>query len=276
MTATRDYGPFLFCQNGPFISMAGKVILLTNLLPLDAVSLGRFVVDVEYPQRRYHDPFPGRALSSTVQAETDVKESAQRRKNKRAGLFLTELFSLIKRKRSAHGFEVRAVSALTYVLNQWDSIFRSACALEDTRRWLEDVIEDGKDVYFTVGYRTVVDPVAKEDVRIGRASEQSVQLPVSTIAEANLYGIQLGGVLDPAVSWTREKSDLAGRSFKMSGECVHSVQYCKVNFKWFSTRKVESSLLGENKWRVCLGVRGEEEDDNADDNTVEAQLVEDW
>ncbi|UKZ92438.1 uncharacterized protein TrAFT101_007394 [Trichoderma asperellum] len=258
--------------------MPGKILIQSSLLPLEAVSLGRFVVDINHPQRRYHDPFPGKILGSTVQVEKDVTEMVQRLQSTRARVSLTELLTFFRSKHERQAIQVRAVMAGRYILSQWDSIFCSACALEGTRRWLEDAIEDGKEIYFTVGYCTFVNPAAVEEARSGKGIEQSVQLPVSIVADANLAGIQLGGVADPAMSHGKEKDTLAARSYSMSGEYVYAVQYCKVSFKWFSTRNVESSLLGKNKWRVYIGVRGEEEDwdGKTDDNTVEAELVKDW
>lgn len=257
--------------------MAGKVLLRTSLLPREAVSLGRLVVDINNPQRRYHDPSLGEATTSTVQVDEGVQETGQQFENKQVKAALSKLLALFSTEPNAHAYQVKAVLSLNYTLNQWEEVFREICALESTRRWLEDVIQDGRDVYFIVGYRTFVDPVTSHDTQLGRGTGMSFQLPLSKVAEANLPGIGLGGALNASVTHSQERNGFASRSSSTNGECVYAVQYCKLRFKWFTSRKVNSSLLGENKWRIYIGVRGEEEeDDEIEDDIVEAVLEDDW
>lgn len=255
--------------------MAAKLLLQNHLLPLDAVALGRFVVDMKNPQRRYHDAFGAEHLSSTVQVEKDVRELSEHVKNTQVGVALTQLLTLFQSRKKAQGVHVQSTMARTYILNHWDSSFRSACALDDTRRWIEEAIEDGKDIYFIVGYRTFLNASVNVAAEAKKGLGYTIQAPVSSVVEANLYGIRLGGVLDPSVTQENETEEKSAHDFTVSGEAVYAVQYCKMAFKWFSSRKVETGLLGDNKWRVYVGIRGEEEED-AEDNLLEVAFEEQW
>ena len=99
-------------------------------------------------------------------------------------------------------------------------------------------------------------------------------LPVTAVAEANLPLMSLGGVLNPGVSVQKENVKTVQRMFRSEGERVYTVQYCKVNFKWYSSKKIETRALGPTKWKIHWGVRSVEELD--EDDVVEAVLEEEF
>ena len=248
--------------------MAGKLLLQSSLLSLESVGLGWFIVDVKNPQRRYHDPFPGQKLRATTIKESGWKEVARQVEGSKAGIRLTEFLALFAESRTDDTIKAQTALATTYTLHQWEDTFKDACGLTVTRRWLEDAIADGKDVYFIVGYRTFLDADLEEQAQIIKGRERALRLPVSAL------GPQIGGgIIDPSlVRHTLEEGE-SKRSWGVMGECVYAVHYCRVNFKWMSSRKIDSSTLGKNKWRIYLGLRGGEEDeDEMDDNVVEAGL----
>ena len=51
---------------------------------------------------------------------------------------------------------------------------------------------------------------------------------------------------------------------------MYSVEYCKARFKWYSGRKVETSSLGETKWKIRGGVQTGT--DEVEDDVVEAEV----
>lgn len=157
---------------------------------------------------------------------------------------------------------------------QWDLHFKEACKLPSTRKWIEDAIEEGSSIYFIVGYRTFVDPGALEQTGKATSIGTEVCLPVSTVAEANMPLVSLGGVLDPGISNTQHQTKTVTRKFRSEGEMVYAVQYCKINFKWYSSKKIEKSALGPTKWKIHWGVRTVEELDEED--IVEAELEENF
>ncbi|KAK6544788.1 hypothetical protein TWF694_001471 [Orbilia ellipsospora] len=266
--------------------MAGKVLLQTSLCSPSVISLGRMIVDIKSPQRRFHDPFPERYLPSTVQKERNIRETSQRMKGSKAGARLTELISLFAAKTKLEDIHVESITAVTYILCQWDDIFREACASHATRKWLEGTIEDGKDVFFIVGFKMLLDPRIEEKATKSKKNELELQLPVNaamSIAGVNPLGFLLDGVGDPAISNETKKSITESRLSEALGECVYAIQYCKVNFKWYSSKKIEKSQLGANKWQIYLGIRGagdyfDDEEGSADEmeDVVETELIQDF
>jgi hypothetical protein len=61
-----------------------------------------------------------------------------------------------------------------------------------------------------------------------------------------------------------------------SDELIIAVQYRKVQFKWFSSRKIDSAFLemGCNRWKVFL-ISARADLDDGEDDVVEADLQED-
>lgn len=159
---------------------------------------------------------------------------------------------------------MEATLSTQYELSQWKDVFRDACVSEETRAWLEGAIEDGEDVFFIVGYRTFVDAVMAKGEQAGRERGGGFNLPVSTVVEANLMvPVSLGGVLDPGVGGELRNVEREVQAFDVAGESVYAIQFCKVSFKWYSSKKVDKSFLGKTRWVVAWGVRGSEieEDD---------------
>ncbi|KAI4213914.1 MAG: hypothetical protein LQ351_003609 [Letrouitia transgressa] len=253
--------------------MVGKLLLQSQLLPIESVSLARFVVNTASPQRRFHDPILESPPRSIRHKQYDFQEHTQRYKSTKVGGRLTELLQVfhgVNRSLEAH---VNATSSISYELCQWDAVFEDACTSQATRKWIENVIEDGQDFYFVVGFRTFVDPRAYESIAKSSIKGGEMQLPASAVFEANFPGVAVGGVLDPGVdgSTTRARQNL--RSFAGDGEMVYAVQYCKVSFKWYSSRKLDTAFLGKTRWQVHWGVRALEE--IAEDDVIEAVVEED-
>lgn len=253
--------------------MITKSVFQNRLLPLEYVALGRFITDPEYPQREFHSPFPDQSLPFSTFSQQDFQELLLRNRATNVGTRLTELVSLFQKVQKDGGAYVSATVAARCELHQWDQVFREACAKDETRKWLEDAIEDGKDVYFIVGFRTFRDSKVAELTASSKSRGAELQLPVSTVVAANAPGLMLGGVLDPGVSSSHANAVQSTRSFETTGEAVYAVEYCKVRFKWYSSRKVETSSLGETKWKIHWGVRTGT--DEVEDDVVEAEVDDD-
>jgi hypothetical protein len=254
--------------------MRGKLILQNHLLPVESVSLARLITDIQSPQRNFHDPFPNSQLDHTTVIQNDVLEVGVKDQTASAGAHFTDLLNLYRSTENAHGTGVSAVASTAYELRQWEVLFKSACVLPGTRRWMEDSIEAGKSIFFIVGFKTFLNPSTAELGRASTSALAEVQLPVSAVAAANVPGVNFSGVFDPSVSGSSSRSIALLRRFDVEREMVYAVQYCKVNFKWFSSKKVEKSSLGPTKWKIHWGVRTAEEVD--EDDVVEAELEEEF
>ena len=254
--------------------MGGKLFIQDRLLPIQSVSLARFITDVKSPQRDFHDPFPDTEVDSTTQTQHGIFELATQSQSNAIGGQFTELLNIYKGKSNTRNTQVNAVASVAYELIQWNLRFKEACQLPTTRKWIEGAIEEGSSIYFIVGYRTFIDPSAVEQTGKATSTGTEASLPVSIIAEANLPLVSLGGVLDPGISNTKHEMRAVARKFHSDGEMVYAVQYCKINFKWYSSKNIEKSALGPTKWKIHWGVRTMEELDEED--IVEAELNEDF
>lgn len=276
-------------------------IVENDLLPLKSISLARFVTDIQHPLRHYHDPFANNANeskddpdqttsspSATQQQQQqqqytitlhkqNVQETLRHTTDHKTNLHITELAHLFSTRNASTGAQFNATITTTYELDGWEAVFRCACASPKTRAWLEDAIEDDRSCYFVVGYKTFGEGASVERERV-LAKEKGVDMkvPVSTVVEANLTmgmlgsGSLLGGVLDPGAGGSVGEEKKATESFEVGDEAVYEVLYCKVLFKWYSSKKVEKSFLSQRCWKVGLVIRGSEVED--EDDVVEAML----
>ncbi|RYN74766.1 hypothetical protein AA0119_g12107 [Alternaria tenuissima] len=242
--------------------------------PLPSVALARFITDIHHPLRSYHDPFPADQLLSVALIRQNVNELVHSTKAISGNVRLTELLSLFRGRQKSDVARVEATLASQYELAQWKSVFRDACAKEGTRTWLEAAIEDGEDVFFVVGYRTFVDAVLERGEQSNRERGIDFNVPVSAVVDANLMVpcmVSLAGTLDPGAGGSVQKAEREVQSFDVAGESVYAIQYCKVSFKWYSSKTVDKSFLGDTRWMVTWGVRGSE---IIEDDVVEAIIVE--
>jgi hypothetical protein len=252
--------------------MGGSLILQNRLLPLESVSLARFVTDKTSPQRHYHVPFTNAPTDYTTVLQHNILEIGFDNQNSSHGGQFTELLNLYRSNGEGKRTGVSAISSALYELKQWDTIFKKACGMEETRRWVEDCIESGKPIYFIVGFRTFFNPSIAELSTSRSSIVGEVRLPILAVAAANAPGIQLGNVLDPGVSREVGKQKGLWRRSESEGEMVYAVQYCRVGFRWFNSRKVEKASLGDGKWKISWGVRSKEEIE--EDDVIEALLEE--
>lgn len=252
----------------------GKFIFQNRLLPIESISLARFVTDLHSPQRHYHDPFPNSLPDHTLALQHNILELGLDDLNSSHGGQFTELLNLYKSKGNSQRTAVSAISSALYELKQWDTLFKKACGMYKTRQWMEDCIESGKTIYFIVGFHTFLNPSTAELTTSSSSLTTEVKLPVSAVAGANVPGIQFRNVLDLGISRGVEGEKGLARRGESEGEVVFAVQYCRVGFKWFSSRKVEKANLGEGRWKVHWGLRSKEEVE--EDDIVEVVLEEEF
>lgn len=252
--------------------MSGVLLLQNRLLSLNSVALARFVTDITLPQRQYHDTFPPTELESTTQRYANIEEGIEKIVNQTNGLHLTQLLHLYRERPKAESAHVAATASVTYELSQWETVFENACGDVETRRWMEKAIEDDKRIYFIVGYRTFVHPSIKDSRQLSHAKGIDFELPASTVIQANVPGLALGNALDPGISHERGETNSASRSFSVDKEVVYAIQYCKVAFKWWSSKSIEKSSLGKTKWKIHWGVRSVVDVD--DEDILEARIDE--
>jgi hypothetical protein len=263
--------------------MGGTVVLQNNLLPLTHVSLARLTTSIQTPQRDFHDPFPPQGSvpqlsnnNTTISIQHNVQSLGTSSSTASHSNNLTALLNLYRSKANLQTTSIAAIASLTYELTQWDMLFKRACEREATRHWLESAIEEGKNIFFIVGFRTFVDPSATELGAVSKGSGTGVSIPIAQVAGTSaavpMASFGLGDALDLGAEWEAQKKVGLSRKWDAKGELVYAVQYCKVQFKWFSSRKIGNSSLGPTKWKIHWGVRAVQEVE--EDDVVEAELEE--
>ena len=218
-----------------------------KLLPPNSVALGRLVIDPWVPGQDFCD--------EPVELTTDeIAVSRQPRlratvENARGSQIYDKLVRVFSCFMSDGDFPV--VQEKTYSLLNSGKCFKKLCDNENTRKWFEATIKYGWSVYMVVGIHTV--------------HSSSVRFPVLENNVPQDVGTDNNGIEVGAPG---------------PGELVFGVQYRKVQFRWFSSRKIDNAFLnmGWNRWKVfAIGGRNfvEDEEDDIVDASLQQSIVED-
>ena len=146
---------------------------------------------------------------------------------------------------------------------------------EETRKWIERVIDEGEDIYVVIGYYTLVDAHIVEQTRGGSAYRVKAVLPVSAALAATGVLVPIGDLADPGVTAYHDRTKDEQRQFIAQGEQICAVQYRKVRHRWFASNKVDNAkLTKETMWKRydhSRDVQDDEEDMigiDLDDNEI--------
>ncbi|KAK7536633.1 hypothetical protein IWX49DRAFT_593626 [Phyllosticta citricarpa] len=91
--------------------------------------------------------------------------------------------------------------------------------------------------------------------------EAKVQAPLTLAATAAGLPVPIDGMLDVGAGANSSRTQSNNTRFTGPGEHIFAVQYRKLRFARFSSRKVEDTRLeGRNRWKMYLGARGDEDD----------------
>jgi hypothetical protein len=269
-----------------------STLLLSQPLALSAIALGRFVLNPLYPDDEFHQPVspkipdettlvksgdPVSSAEPDADADADVvthrfenlQNTLDRSRGTRLELSLLELLSF-----SWHGAErntkttVKAPLCLIRQLKNPQAFFRAACQNESVRVWLEAQAQRPRAHLFLVcGFKTLTDARVEQSIQQKSGVEASFSVPAAAIAMAAgvPIPIPLNSGLDVGASLKMEAESDEDLKYTAPGERVYAVQYRKINFSWFSTRKVDKAYLERgNRWKSYIrdraGESGEEED----------------
>lgn len=235
-------------------------IVWQSFLPLESIKLGRLVLNLDEPHQDYWDP--------ACDLEPEVLKRPQLRyldvqNNAASASFTAELTSLVSISRSSQNVRLAAVTteqSTIYQLANSGRWFRASLKDEETRKWIEEVVRTGDDIYVVVGYQTMIDAKALGDAARLKDFHARVQLPaldVAAVAAGSV--IPVNDVADPALDIHRRHDDGVRKQFVAAGEQVYAVQYRKIWFKWYSSRDLDRAALEKgNRWKVHGTVRGQE------------------
>lgn len=229
--------------------MPTSILLAQFLLPEAAVSLGRFVTNVDEPHREFHDPATDTTPYTTkkVQSQYHGTSSCHDERNFTSELirFLSSSFS----KRADASVGVTSDQVTTHYLNNAREWFKQAVQHEETRKWIERTIDEGEEIFMVTGYHTLRNARISERSGGHRYSGGKAVLPVSAALIASGIVAPISGIADPGVKASSGHAQDEHGEFIAEGVQICAVQYRKVRHRWFSRKDVEKMKLArDTRW----------------------------
>lgn len=221
-------------------------VLTPHLPSLEAAKLGRFIVSIKNPLLGTHDPeyaIPPVAIPTT---QLDFSESHQKTRDNGLSLNLTSFLSLSISRRTDRIIQVSGDSVTIHTLSDALTKFQEATALEATRKWLESMF-DQREVYFIVGYRTILNATFSVETSSARSASGEAQVPLAV----SLAGIGIVLPLeDPSLGGHHEAVDSNRVQVSIPGESICALQYLKLKPFFLSSSKLDKAKLSKNpQWK---------------------------
>lgn len=237
--------------------MKSRFLLQNSLLPLNSVQLGRLVLNAKNPQQDFLDPQSGQLQpESIVRPQENFEDILTLSRSSRLRSRITALLAISYENRDVKSASLTATQATTYQLLNSGVWFENACAIPETRQWLKRAIDRSSPIYLVVGYHTLTNARATERVTSRGTTDGGARITGSSIFGATTPAA-LSYLLTSKVDRNRRINYSHSRSFDAPGEQIYAIQYRKVEFKWYSSRRIDNtSLEQDNRWKVYWA-RGE-------------------
>lgn len=242
--------------------MSSNIILPQLFLPRTAIDIGRLVASRSEPHRAFHDPKLDVMSYVSYKTQTGYSSVDNESKNREVSTRLTAFLSSAHSRHARTSVSISSELVRVYFLQNSLEWFRKAVELEETRRWIEQTIDDGEDVYLVVGYYTVTDALVVEQVRNQTGTSGQAVLPLSNALIAAGIPLLFDNIVDPGVSLSHEAESGFGRRYVAQGEQICAVQYRKLRFGWLSSKNLNSATLAkEGRWKRYDKPRGDDDED---------------
>lgn len=227
--------------------MPKNILLPQFLLPLSDVSLGRFVISLDHPHQDFHIPMENASPDSTEITQIQYESLHHSAKHQNMASHLTTFLSSSFTKRLKASIQITADQAKTYSLKNAGQWFRDTMKSHESREWIMRTIDEGENIYVIVAYHTLVNAQILEQLGGQSSVGGNLAIPVSTALIASGAVVPLN-IADPGLSGLRGSIEDEQRQFKVPGEQVCAIKYCKVRWKWFWSTKVDKMTLGKKAW----------------------------
>jgi hypothetical protein len=242
--------------------MLKSTVISQRLLALDAVSLGRLVLNLDSPEQDYHESPSLKLVPSDIVIKRQSFFEDVRYHHGGAKLTLSLAWLLDNEAGCDVTKEdrLKASTITTHQLKNSMEKFAAMCTDVHTRKWFERILGKGRKVYMIVGFETLTDGVFE------RKKSFSMSTGISAAIAAT------GTPLDPTAG--AEISGGRGCEVRIHAmeEQVCAVQYRKVDFEWFRSRDLDKSSLEKgHRWKVYWATRDEDfsgDEEDADDVLV--------
>jgi hypothetical protein len=250
-------------SSSPAMPSSTFYVFSQRLLSPKSVALGRLVIDSHAPWEDFC-PYTLRLTDDDVAtvAEPRLREIIEHTRGTQLHEDLSKLFHFVMGDDNPE--VIHSASEKTYLLLNQGDYFKRACADSNTRKWFETVIRHGWKVYMVVAIHTI-----HESSIHPQSLEQRLQAP-----DVDDVRTQAPGLTVPGAGLTVCPEPTPAAPAIPSNQLIIAVQYRKVQFKWYSSRKVDRAFLerGSNRWKVFV-ISGRDTDEVYDD-IVEADLQE--
>lgn len=271
-------------------------LLLSQPLPLSAITLGRLVRDPLFPDMDFYDPAIGTKLGpeAKVLPHTDtVAGDGSQQSNPFTPNVVEHRFENFKDTIDAArgtGLELNLMKVLSLVplasyrsssttlnsrlcvvhqLRNPNDYFHAACGEVGVRAWLEEESSrpDRRQkvrvnrVYLVCGFKILTDALVSHSSTGSAGIEAAANVPAAVVAAAAGAGpLPIPGDIGAAVRiGASSAEDLA---YTVPGERVFAVQYRRIRFARFSTRSVDSAYLEKtNRWKSFIVSRAEDDEE---------------
>jgi hypothetical protein len=240
--------------------MRQNVLLPLTFLPHQSVQLGRLVLNVQEPQADFIDPLPNAPQDVIIKPQNQFHGQESSATAGDLGSTLCHLLSVSRSKQKRVLTRITTERVTTYLLNNSGHWFQQAVQDEQTRKWIETANRRGEDIYLVVGYHTVLNAQVYESGTQHHTTAGNIALPVAEALTATGIIVPFGEVIDPSIKAGHQRSQAGQLSFTAVGEQICSVQYRKVQFKWYTSRELHDKPLGPNKWKTYWTFRGQTDD----------------
>lgn len=229
--------------------MRSTVLLPQFFLPPSAIKLGRFVTNIDEPHRDYLDPRLGKDLNVIEKVATQYEGADSFRAQRNFGSELTAFLSSTVSSRTNASIHINSKQVKSYYLDNNGEWFRDIVRSEDVRKWVERTIDEGEDIYVVVGYHTILDALIAEHSRGQKLLDGNLAIPVSSALLASGVVVPFGGLTDTRLAGSSGQAEDLQRQFVAQGEQIIAVQYRKVQFRFFSSKSVDSATLAKKaRW----------------------------
>jgi hypothetical protein len=254
-----------------------RSLIQPTLLSPTSIKLGRLVLSPYFPHQDYLDPPVPTAPEIETRSQSNFISHLTSSSTTKLRTRLTALVAASRSASASASVTLEAAQGTTYTLLNSGGWFRAACRFAEVREWFENAVMCAGTVYLVVGYHTLTDTkfVAQDE---GAEINTGGIVISSGILGPGLSGVEGEGGIQKQKSWGGRKE------WHESEERVWAVQYRKVEFKWFSSKRIEKGALEkENRWKLCWtgmeGIRSykeeEEEEEEEDSGSREDEEDED-
>jgi len=255
-------------------------VLVRQPMAPNMVSLGRLVLDMSAPWQDYCPYFPVQLSPEKDVATTEflhVHEIIEQTRGTKFHANITQAFSSLSGMTKRSTAHIVAPHGVRYWLLNSGDHFGRVCRDSNVRDWFDRVIKRGFDVYMVVGIVVLRDAKIANTVETTSRVESSIELPVTDAATAGVTSLvptSLGAILDSGLGAGHLSQNTTETSYFAPGDRIIAVEYRKVRFEWFSSRKAGTAFLEKgNRWIVHhTSSRMEPTDDSED--VVEENLQE--